>query len=99
MGTLISKALVLARSRVRRSVRGKTAVTSTPRSGADVSRCELPPCTPGLETATRDQLLEWYWRSHPRFCFFKGAPPNAWVLDLGAGGGGLPFWREYLDPR
>lgn len=99
MGTLISKALVLVRSRTQQSVRRKTAAASGLRPSVDVSQFELPPCAPGLEAATRDQLLEWYWRSHPRFGFFKGAPSNACVLDLGAGGGALPFWREYLDPR
>ena len=99
MGTLMSKALVFARSRVPRSVRRKTAELPTPRPGADVTRFELPPCAPALEAVTRDKLLEWYWRFHPRFAFFKSAPANARVLDLGAGSGALPFWREYLEPR
>jgi SAM-dependent methyltransferase len=46
----------------------------------------------------KEQLIEWYWRVHPRFNFFKSVVPNARVLDVGAGSGGLPFWRQFLAP-
>lgn len=64
----------------------------------DVSRFDVPPCPPNLRNVGRDQLIEWYWRAHPRFHFFKSVAPNARVLDVGAGSGGLPFWRQYLAP-
>ena len=100
MRPLISKALILARSRIRRLLRVTTAARfSPPRHGTDVCRFEVPRCAPGLDSVPRDRLIEWYWRSHPRFNFFKNAPSSARVLDLGVGGGGLPFWREFLDPR
>ena len=68
-------------------------------SNADVVRFELPALPRSLAAATRQQLVDSYWRLHPRFVFFKGVPPNASLLDVGAGSGGLAFWREHLDPQ
>jgi SAM-dependent methyltransferase len=47
----------------------------------------------------RDQLVALYWQAHPRFQFFKSPPPGARLLDVGAGSGGLSFWREVGTPR
>jgi SAM-dependent methyltransferase len=63
-----------------------------------VKQFETPSIPFSLATASRDQLVEWYWRRHPRFNFFKNVAAGGCVLDLGVGGGGLPFWREYLEP-
>jgi SAM-dependent methyltransferase len=46
----------------------------------------------------RAHLIDWYWQAHPRFQFFKSVPAAARLLDVGAGSGGLAFWREYLLP-
>ena len=68
------------------------------RPSFDVSRFEAPSCPEALQSVGKAQLIEWYWRVHPRFTFFKSVVPNARVLDVGAGSGGLPFWRQFLDP-
>ena len=68
------------------------------RSSFDVSRFEVPACPPNLQGVGKERLIEWYWRVHPRFNFFKSVVPNARVLDLGAGKGGLPLWRQFLAP-
>lgn len=47
----------------------------------------------------RDSLLERYWPLHPRYQFFKGVPPGARFLDIGAGSGGLSFWKEWGMPQ
>jgi SAM-dependent methyltransferase len=39
-----------------------------------------------------------FWSFHPRFRFFKTLPPAARLLDVGAGPGGLHFWREWNEP-
>lgn len=48
---------------------------------------------------SRDQLIELYWQSHPRFRFLKYMPKSgANVLDLGCGAGGLAAWKSWLKP-
>ncbi len=47
----------------------------------------------------RQSLIAWYWSAHPRFRFLKCVPPDAKILDVGAGGGGLVLWKEWLEPR
>jgi SAM-dependent methyltransferase len=51
-----------------------------------------------LRNLSRSELIECYWRSHPRFLFFKGVPPEATLLDVGCGSGGLALWRDWLKP-
>ena len=46
----------------------------------------------------RNQLLMWYWSHHPRFRFLKSVRPDANVVDIGAGGGGLVTWKDWLTP-
>lgn len=38
-------------------------------------------------------VAEALWRRHPRRQFLKALPANANLLDIGAGSGGLAFWR------
>ena len=59
----------------------------------------VPECPETLASASRKQLIDWYWMGHPRFQFFKGLPQGAHLLDIGAGSGGLPHWRHYLSPE
>ena len=47
----------------------------------------------------RETLLDLYWRSHPRFNFLKNCPANAAFLDIGAGSGGLAYWKEWQEPN
>ena len=58
----------------------------------------IPDCPRTLASASRVQLIEWYWLGHPRFQFFKGLGEGTHLLDIGAGSGGLPYWRQYLPP-
>jgi SAM-dependent methyltransferase len=100
MSALLAKALVLARGHARRLFGlSSDAVLPASRSNADVTRFEIPEIAPAFANAKREELIDTYWRSHPRFSFFKGTPPNAVILDIGTGTGGLAFWREYLEPR
>lgn len=59
---------------------------------------DLPPADPGLAGLSRDALVSLYWQAHPRFLFLKGVPRGAAVLDVGAGSGGLAFWKEWGAP-
>jgi hypothetical protein len=43
-------------------------------------------------------LVEMFWRAHPRFNFFKSLPWGANLLDIGAGNGGLVYWKDWLKP-
>lgn len=45
------------------------------------------------------ELLEMYWRFHPRFRFVKTLPAHARLLDVGAGSGGLAYWKGWLEPK
>lgn len=47
----------------------------------------------------RDTLLNLYWRGHPRFRFFKNCPIESKFLDIGAGAGGLAFWKSWFEPE
>jgi hypothetical protein len=46
----------------------------------------------------KNKILEQYWMFHPRFRFFKQSPLNANLLDIGAGSGGLFYWKEWGIP-
>ena len=50
-------------------------------------------------TMTREQLIESYWTSHPRYIFMKSVPENSRFLELGAGDGGISFWKDWLAPN
>jgi SAM-dependent methyltransferase len=52
-----------------------------------------------LPGCTRETLIQQYWDSHPRFHFFKSVPQKARFLDIGAGAGGLSFWKEWGTPE
>jgi SAM-dependent methyltransferase len=56
------------------------------------------PAESSIPADQRGHLIDWYWQSHPRFQFFKSLPQSARLLDVGAGSGGLAFWRGYLPP-
>ena len=48
----------------------------------------------------REELIELYWRSHPRFNFFKYmGSESAKLLDIGANQGALHFWRKWEIPN
>lgn len=49
-------------------------------------------------TLSRDQLIEAYWASHPRYIFFKSVPENCRFLEIGASNGGLSFWKDWRIP-
>ena len=46
----------------------------------------------------KDDIIEFYWKNHPRFQFFKTRPRNSTFLDIGAGSGALIFWQQWQDP-
>lgn len=46
---------------------------------------------------TRDELLVIYWHFHPRFRFLKSCMDGNF-LDIGSGGGGLQFWKDWEKP-
>jgi hypothetical protein len=46
----------------------------------------------------RTRLLQIYWQLHPRVVFFHGLAPNARVLDVGAGNGGMVHARQVYFP-
>src|SRR5882672_1725504 len=92
----LRRGFALVRSLAQR--RSSAAIHPEPSPSVDVSRFEAPSCPATLQNVGKEQLIEWYWRVHPRFNFFKSVVPNARVLDVGAGSGGLPFWRQFLAP-
>ena len=47
----------------------------------------------------RDYLITLWWALHPRFKFIKTLIPNAKLLDVGAGPGGLIYWKQYIYDR
>jgi SAM-dependent methyltransferase len=55
--------------------------------------------TPAPLLALADAAVEGlFWSFHPRFRFFKTLRPEARLLDIGAGSGGLQFWRDWGPP-
>ena len=46
----------------------------------------------------KSQLTTLYWNYHPRFRFFKMAPLDSKLLDVGAGSGGLWHWKQWGEP-
>jgi len=97
MAGLISRAAASIRFRLQR-LREPEAARQLPESPGE-GLFRIPEMAAGLAGLTRDQLIDLYWASHPRFLFFKSAPPGARLLDLGAGSGGLSIWREHGAPR
>jgi tRNA (mo5U34)-methyltransferase len=49
--------------------------------------------------SSREELLERYWACHPRFRFFKSVPFASKLLDVGAGDGGLVYWKGWANPK
>jgi ubiquinone/menaquinone biosynthesis C-methylase UbiE len=48
----------------------------------------------------RDSLIQLYWQYNQRFKMFKTfSKPEGSILDIGAGSGGLVFWKDYLLPH
>jgi capsular polysaccharide biosynthesis protein/glycosyltransferase involved in cell wall biosynthesis len=48
--------------------------------------------------APDQDLVELFWRVHPRFQFLKSLPWGWNLLDIGAGNGGLAHWKSWLKP-
>jgi SAM-dependent methyltransferase len=96
MAGLVSRAAASIRFRLQR-LREAGAPRAVPVATGE-GLFHIPQVDPQLAGLRRDQLVDLYWQSHPRFLFFKSAPPGARLLDLGAGSGGLAFWREYGAP-
>jgi len=46
----------------------------------------------------KDDILDFYWKTHPRFNFFKTVPREAKVLDVGASNGALVCWKKWGVP-
>jgi hypothetical protein len=44
--------------------------------------------------APDQDLVELFWRVHPRFQFLKSLPWGWNLLDIGAGNGGLAHWKS-----
>ncbi len=51
-----------------------------------------------VQVTDRNEILAWYWSHHPRFRFLKSIRPEGNVADIGAGGGGLVSWKNWLTP-
>ncbi|RDY23267.1 class I SAM-dependent methyltransferase [Romboutsia maritimum] len=53
-----------------------------------------------MQTSAYDinKLIELYWKSHPRFNYFKNCKKNSEFLDIGCSDGGLIFWKDWIDP-
>lgn len=51
-----------------------------------------------INNYTESELIELYWKSHPRFNYFKNCKKNSEFLDIGCSDGGLSFWKEWMDP-
>ena len=54
----------------------------------------VPERLPGAD----DDVHDAFWRAYPRFRFFKTLAVGARLLDIGAGSGGLAYWRDWLHP-
>jgi len=96
MAGIVSRAAASIRFRLQRLREAAPPRVAPGPSGEGLFR--IPDMDPQLAGLKRDRLVDLYWQSHPRFLFFKSAPPGARLLDLGAGSGGLSFWREYGVP-
>ncbi len=48
---------------------------------------------------SKDELLHLFWYFHPRYKFFKSVPLDSKLLDLGAGAGGLYYWKQWGEPK
>ena len=70
--------------------------TSAPITG--VSQYEPTDIVANLLHADKAVLCDMYWQRHPRFRFLKSVKPNANMLDVGCGSGGLSYWLSYLFP-
>ncbi len=46
----------------------------------------------------KNDILDFYWRAHPRLNFLKTVPENANVLDVGASSGALVCWKKWNVP-
>jgi predicted O-methyltransferase YrrM len=44
------------------------------------------------------ELMDLFWRVHPRLRFLKAAPWGVNLIDIGAGNGGLAHWRHWGKP-
>jgi SAM-dependent methyltransferase len=44
------------------------------------------------------ELMDLFWRVHPRLRFLKSAPWGVNLIDIGAGNGGLAHWRHWGKP-
>ncbi len=53
---------------------------------------------PSLLALSNEAVEALFWSFHPRFRFFKTLRPQARLLDVGAGSGGLHFWRDWCPP-
>lgn len=49
-------------------------------------------------SCSKDELLNLYWYFHPKFRFFKTLHPKTRLLDIGAGSGGMFYWKEWKLP-
>ncbi|MEI8327611.1 MAG: methyltransferase domain-containing protein [Candidatus Taylorbacteria bacterium] len=47
---------------------------------------------------SRDELVSLYWRSHPRFIFFKNCKKDSLFFDIGANEGELFYWKQWESP-
>ena len=47
---------------------------------------------------SKDQLINYYWRVHPRFEYFKNCQSGNF-LDVGASDGVLSFWKDWQEPN
>ncbi len=58
---------------------------------------ELSFCEKYRAPYNREELLTLYWSMHPRYRFFKTCQDGKF-LDVGAGNGGLHFWKFWGQP-
>ena len=58
---------------------------------------ELSFCEQYSASYNREELLALYWSMHPRYRFFKTCQDGKF-LDVGAGSGGLHFWKRWGQP-
>ncbi len=54
---------------------------------------------PAKKLSDREYLISQYYQYHIRFSSIKNCSPNAKVLDIGCGAGGLGHWKNYLLPK